>query len=90
MPMCDWSSDVCSSDLGIKKDGCSAEIQDKGYIEPTDLNIDKYRKKCKIGDALTLLEENVSEDYKITDEQNLGLQIFEITLPAHLEKLLFS
>lgn len=63
--------------LGIKKDGCSAEIQDKGYIEPTDLNIDKYRKKCKIGDALTLLEENVSEDYKITDEQNLMIQAWD-------------
>ena len=63
--------------LGIKKDGCSTEIQDKGYIEPTDLNIDKYRKKCKIGDALTLLEENVSEDYKITDEQNLMIQAWD-------------
>lgn len=63
--------------LGIKKDGCSSEIQEKGYIEPKDLNIDKYRRKCKIGDALTLLEENVSEDYKITDEQNLMIQAWD-------------
>ena len=63
--------------LGIKKDGCSIEIQEKGYIEPQDLNIDKYRKKCKIGDALTILEENVSEEYKITDEQSLMIQAWD-------------
>ena len=63
--------------LGIKKDGCSAEIQEKGYIEIADLNIDKYRKKCKIGDALTLLEENVSEEYRITDEQELMIRAWD-------------
>lgn len=55
--------------LGIKRDGCSQELQDKGYIEPSDLNIERYKKKCKLGDALTLLENNVPEYYKISDEQ---------------------
>ena len=63
--------------LGIKKDECSVEIQEKGYIEPEDLNINTYRKKCKIGDALTLLEENVSDDYRITAEQNLMIQAWD-------------
>ena len=63
--------------LGIKKDGCSTEIQKKGYIEPKDLNIDKYRKKCKIGDAFSILEKNVSKEYRITDEQNLMIQAWD-------------
>ena len=63
--------------LGIKKDGCSMEIQKKGYIEYNDLNLDKYRKKCKIGDALTILEKNVSTEYKISDEQSLMIDAWD-------------
>lgn len=63
--------------LGIKKDGCSAEIQEKGYIEPSDLNVDKYKKKCKLGDALTLLEDNVSREYQISAEQALMIQAWD-------------
>lgn len=63
--------------LGIKKDGCSTEIQDKGYIEPEDLNLEKYKKQCKMGDALTLLEDNVPETYKILDEQALMINAWD-------------
>lgn len=63
--------------LGIKKDGCSKEIQEKGYIEPHDLNLDKYKKQCKLGDALTLLEDNVPETYKILDEQALMIDAWD-------------
>lgn len=63
--------------LGIKKDGCSTEIQEKGYIDPSDLKIEKYKKKCKLGDALTLLENNVSDEYQISDEQALMIQAWD-------------
>lgn len=63
--------------LGIKKDGCSTEIQEKGYIELEDLGINKYRKKCKMGDALSILEKNVSDKYKITEEQNLMIEAWD-------------
>lgn len=63
--------------LGIKKDGCSAKIRKKGYIESHDLNLDKYRKQCKMGDALTLLEDNVSETYKVLDEQALMIDAWD-------------
>lgn len=55
--------------LGIREEHCSREILEKGYIEPSDLKIAKYKKKCKIGDALTILEENVPVSYQITGEQ---------------------
>ena len=57
--------------LGIKKDSCNKTIQEKGYIEESDLNLEKYRKKCKNGDAFKILEENVSVDYRITPEEEL-------------------
>lgn len=63
--------------LGIKQDGCSTEIQEKGYIEPEDLNLEKYKKQCKMGDALTILEDNVPETYKILDEQALMINAWD-------------
>ena len=63
--------------LGIKKACCSVEIQSKGYIEPDDLNLDRYKKKCNLGDALTILEESVSDSYKIPDEQAIMIDAWE-------------
>jgi len=78
--------------LGIKKGNCSPQILRKGYIEPDDLNLAKYKKKCKIGDALSILEDNVPTSYQITAEQtdminawdefriNTGIQIIGFPL----------
>ena len=63
--------------LGIRQDGCSQEIQEKGYIEPSDLNLDKYKKKCKSGDALSILTNNVPDEYRISDEQALMIQAWD-------------
>ena len=63
--------------LGIKREECSVKIKKKGYIESKDLNIDNYRKSCKLGDALTLLDCNASEAYKVTDEQELMIKAWE-------------
>lgn len=55
--------------LGIKKTYCNKKVLSQGYISRDDLRIDHYLRKCKIGDALSILEEDVSDDYLITDEQ---------------------
>ena len=55
--------------LGVKKGHCLKEIQDKGCIDFDDLNLKKYLKKCKEGDALSILEKNVSTDYIIPKEE---------------------
>ena len=55
--------------LGIKKDYCSKKIVKQGYIKKEDLNLEPYYKKCKIGDALSILETNVPDSYVITSEQ---------------------
>jgi DNA (cytosine-5)-methyltransferase 1 len=63
--------------LGIKKEVCIPRIREKGFIEIEDLNLDKYKKKCKNGDALTILENNVTDDYKISDEQALMIAAWD-------------
>ena len=64
--------------LGIKKQVCTKVIQDKGYIDPNDLHIEDYKQECKIGDALSILEEeNISEKYHISDEQALMIQAWD-------------
>lgn len=55
--------------LGIKKTHCTATIRDQGYITRDDLKIDKHLKACKIGDALSILEKNVPDEYVIPNEQ---------------------
>lgn len=56
--------------LGVRRTHCNSKIQEQGYIAREDLNIDKYLRTCKIGDALSILEENVSDDYVIPEEQS--------------------
>lgn len=63
--------------LGIKRGYCNTQIQEKGFIDRTDLDIDQYLKKCKLGDAFTILEENVDDAYLISDEQNLMIQAWD-------------
>lgn len=63
--------------LGIKRDFCNKVIQEQGYITKEDLKIEKYMKKCKIGDALSVLEDDVSDDYLITEEQSLMISAWD-------------
>lgn len=63
--------------LGIKKNSCNRLIQKKGYIEFDDLKIDKYKKKCKLRDAFSVLETNVSTQYRISSEQELMIQAWD-------------
>lgn len=63
--------------LGIKRNVCTLELQHKGYIDHTDLQLEKYKKKCKMGDALKVLEKNVPESYKILEEQSLMIEAWD-------------
>lgn len=63
--------------LGIKDVDCTLEIHKKGYIDPSDLNIDNYKKQCKTGDALRILENNISESYKVSPEQTLMINAWD-------------
>lgn len=60
--------------LGIKKKECSSAIRKKKFIDESDLNIQKYKKKCNIGDAFSILERDVPEKYRITQEEELMLK----------------
>ena len=55
--------------LGIRKDIRNEQILSNGFIHKKDLNLDKYFKKCKMGAAWTILEEDVDDTYRITEEQ---------------------
>lgn len=63
--------------LGIKRDFCNSTIQEKGYFDTEDLEIDQYYKKCKLGDALSILEDDVDDSYRIADEQALMIQAWD-------------
>lgn len=63
--------------LGIKKDVCSVNVRERGYIDKEDLNLDKYFGKCKIGDALSILEGEVSDDYIVTAEEELMIKAWD-------------
>lgn len=63
--------------LGVKKDCCNAVIQEQGYITKEDLCIEKHLKTCKLGDALSILEDDVSDDYLISEEQTLMIDAWD-------------
>lgn len=63
--------------LGINKEYCAPEIVEQGYITKEDLNLKKYFHTCKIGDALTILEDEVSDNYLILEEQNQMINAWE-------------
>lgn len=63
--------------LGIKKNKCNNRIRKQGYIERKDLNLEKYLGECKLGDALSILEEDVSDEYVISDEEALMIQAWD-------------
>lgn len=55
--------------LGIRKDIRNEEILSNGCIHMEDLKLEKHFKQCKMGDAWTVLEENVDDSYIIHEEQ---------------------
>ncbi|WP_298064796.1 DNA (cytosine-5-)-methyltransferase [uncultured Rikenella sp.] len=55
--------------LGVKKLYRNFHILTNGYIHINDLELDSHRKKCEIGDAWTILEEEVPDNYIIPSEQ---------------------
>lgn len=55
--------------LGIKKNIRNETILTNGFIHKEDLQLDKYYRNCKLGDAWTILEDNVSDSYIIPREQ---------------------
>ncbi len=63
--------------LGIRKDVRNEKILTNGYIHKEDLNLDKYYKQCKMGDAWTILEENVDDTYIISPEQELMIAAWD-------------
>lgn len=63
--------------LGIKKSIRNENVLTNGYIHLEDLAIDHYFKKCKMGDAWSILEENVSNEYLIPEEQELMIHAWD-------------
>ena len=55
--------------LGIRKDIRNEKILSNGFIHKTDLRLEKHFKKCKMGDAWTILEDDVDDTYMISEEQ---------------------
>lgn len=55
--------------LGIRKDIRNEKILSNGFIHKTDLRLERYFKKCKMGDAWTILEDDVDDSYLISAEQ---------------------
>lgn len=63
--------------LGIRKDICNATILANGFIHKEDLNLERYYKKCKMGDAWSVLEEEVDDSYIISTEQELMISAWD-------------
>ncbi len=63
--------------LGIRKSIRNQNILNNGYIHIEDLAIDRYFKKCKMGDAWNILEQNVSDLYNIPEEQELMINAWD-------------
>lgn len=63
--------------LGIRKDIRNENILTNSCIHIEDLNLTKFRKKCKMGDARIILEDDVEDIYIIPEEQELMLQAWD-------------
>lgn len=55
--------------LGIRKDIRNEKILSNGFIHFDDLDLEKHMRPCKMGDAWTILEDDVDDSYIITPEQ---------------------
>ena len=63
--------------LGIRKDIRNEQILTNGYIHIDDLNLKKHYKKCKMGDAWSILEDSVDDTYIVSDEQELIIKAWD-------------
>lgn len=65
--------------LGIRKDIRNESFLTNGFIHISDLGLEKYKNKdnCKLGDAWSILNENVSDDYLISEEQELMINAWD-------------
>lgn len=63
--------------LGIRKDIRNEKILTNGFIHRDDLGFEKFYKKCKLGDAWDILEESVSDDYIVSQEQELMIKAWD-------------
>lgn len=63
--------------LGIRKDIRNEAILTNGCIHLQDLDISKYFKKCKMGDAWSVLEKNVDASYRISKEEELMITAWD-------------
>lgn len=55
--------------LGIKNSIRNKKILTNGCIHDEDINIEKYKKQCKMGDAWKILENNVDTSYYISEQE---------------------
>lgn len=63
--------------LAINKNIRDERILTNGYIHVDDLNLKKHFKTCQMGDALNILEDDVSDNYCITEEQELMINAWD-------------
>lgn len=63
--------------LGIRKDIRNQQILTNGFIHIEDLQLDKHLKKCKMGDAWSILEDEVDDSYIISEEKEQMILAWE-------------
>ena len=63
--------------LGIRKDIRNQQILTNGFIHIEDLQLDKHLKKCKMGDAWSILEDKVDDSYIISEEKEKMILAWE-------------
>lgn len=63
--------------LGIRKDIRNEKILTNGFIHKDDLKLDEYYKKCKMGDAWSILEDEVDDSYIISPEKELMISAWD-------------
>lgn len=63
--------------LGIRKDLRDEQILTNGYIHTSDLQIDKFKKSCTLSSGKSILENNVAEDYILSEETSLLLDAWD-------------
>lgn len=63
--------------LGLRKDIRNQQILSDGFIHIEDLSLNKHFKKCKMGDAWSILEDSVDDDYIISEEKERMILAWE-------------
>ncbi len=63
--------------LGIRKDIRNEAILTNGCIHKENLNLERYFKKCKMGDAWSILEDDVDDSYIISEEKELMISAWD-------------